>query len=107
MKNRLDYLTNLIDKYFVGVACAEGQKEVQLAILELEQRVHLIETALAVDVNELEQRVHLIETALAVDVLPSCYDDSSYNDALDLNRKMQIQVQKLIDARDNQMLQEG
>ena len=89
MKNRLDYLTNLIDKYFVGVACAEGQKEVQLAILEL------------------EQRVHLIETALAVDVLPSCYDDSSYNDALDLNRKMQIQVQKLIDARDNQMLQEG
>ena len=72
MKNRLDYLTSLIDKYLVGV-----DREASEAIKEVK------------------------------DALPSCYDVSPYNDALDLNRKLQIQVQKLIDARDNQMHQEG
>ena len=118
MKNRLDYLTNLIDKYLFGVdrEASEAIKEVKDALLAMRirlneddlefARLHQVlvnQTAeLATRLNELQQRANL-----SVDALPSCYDDSSYNAALDLNRKMQIQVQKLIDARDNQMLQEG
>jgi len=114
MKNRLDYLTNLIDKYLVGVdhKAIERQKEVQQAtrirLDELEQRISRIEIELAVDAFHLDLKRKMEQRAnLAVDALPSCYDDSSYNAALDLSRKMQIQVQKLIDARDNQMHQEG